>query len=129
MAEVRATTDTYRSGNNGPSRVASGLNILAGIWVFISAWVFAGGGAGAVWNSIIVGILIVIFAAIRMSRSAPVWPAWLNVILGIWLIISPWIYGFALDSGRRTNDIIFGIVVIVLAIWSASTNRPEVLAP
>ena len=112
---------------NNAVRVASGLNILLGIWVIISPWVYGHPySVGSVWNSVIVGILIVIFAAIRFSGSPATWPSWLNVLLGIWLIISPWIYGYAGHNAREWNSIIFGIICIILAAWSAAANRPAV---
>jgi SPW repeat len=39
----------------------------------------------------------------------------LNVIAGIWLIISPWVIGY--DSGDATwNPIVFGALVVVFAL-------------
>jgi uncharacterized membrane protein len=42
----------------------------------------------------------------------------LNVLAGIWLIIAPWVLGY---SGRdpRWNDVVFGIIVGVIALIRA----------
>lgn len=115
----------YAHGHNTQVRTASGLNVLAGIWVIISPWVFGyGEHIGAAWNGVIVGIIVVILAAMRFSGAETTWQSWINFILGLWLIISPWLYGYAAtNDGLRVDSIIFGIVVAVLALWSAIASR------
>jgi len=107
-------------------KVASGLNFLAGVWIIISAWVYGAiYTSGSAWNSIIVGIVIAVLAAIRFfaPRSA-VGLSWINALLGIWMIISPWVYGYAATSaGRMWNSVIFGIIVLILGVWSAAATR------
>ncbi|HYE22715.1 MAG TPA: SPW repeat protein [Verrucomicrobiae bacterium] len=50
------------------------------------------------------------------------WQHWLNLLAGIWLIVSPYV-GFTSDA-MVTNMVVTGIVVAVLAIWGAlETNR------
>jgi hypothetical protein len=106
-------------------KVASGLNFLVGIWLIISPWVYGSiYRVGSAWNNIIVGIIIAIFAAIRFfSPRSAVGLSWINALLGIWMIISPWIYGYANNSARLWNSVIFGIIVLILALWSASATR------
>lgn len=47
------------------ARAASGINILLGVWLLVSPWVFdyRAAGLAAIWNSVIVGALIAVFAA------------------------------------------------------------------
>lgn len=119
--EMRTTgTDTSQV------KVASGLNFLAGIWIIISAWVYGAiYTSGSAWNSIIVGIIIAVFAAIRFfSPRSAVALSWINALLGIWMIISPWVYGYAGTNAARTwNSVIFGIIVLILGVWSAAATR------
>lgn len=125
MAEV-GTHPQYHEYHASQVRVASGLNFLAGLWVIISPWVYGHtGSVGSVWNDVIVGIIVAVLAASRFSGSRAVWPSWVNVLLGIWLIISPWVYGFAFHTARVTNSVIFGIVVIILGLWSVFAGRTE----
>lgn len=42
------------------------------------------------------------------------WARWANVILGIWLILSPFILGFAADQAVW-NNIIVGFLVLTFA--------------
>lgn len=51
------------------------------------------------------------------------WQNWVNVILGIWLIIAPFIFNF--DVAARWNSVIVGIVVAVLAYWANSLAQSK----
>jgi hypothetical protein len=102
-----------------PIRVASGLNFLAAIYLIISAWARGVGGGGTA-NAIIFGIIVAILAASRFSGARP-WAAWIDALIGIWMIISPWIYGYA-GSGWMWNSIIVGVIMLVLGVWSAKAK-------
>ncbi|MER3479444.1 MAG: hypothetical protein C4327_02900 [Meiothermus sp.] len=39
-----------------------------------------------------------------------------NLVLGLWLVLSPWILGYASTSAALWNGILVGIVVAVLAL-------------
>ena len=102
----------------------SWLNIVLGIWVIISPFVvqFAQLPA-AMWNNVIVGIVIAVLAIIRTSvPRQPGW-SWVNVILGIWMIISPFALG-VMTTAILWNNIILGIVIALVASGSASLKAP-----
>jgi len=102
-------------------KTPSGLNVLAGIWLLISPWVLAFNGLGnATSNNVILGIVIGVLAACRATGALPAWASWVNLILGLWVIISPWALGFSSNGTATSNDVIFGIIVAVLAVWSAN---------
>jgi SPW repeat-containing protein len=123
--------------HRGQVATASGLDVLAGIWLLISPFVLAfrsHGGAfnsnvtGAVTNDVVLGIVIGLLALYRTFNAANnVWVSWLNVLLGIWVLISPWVVGFSSMRIAMTNNVIMGIIVIILAGWSAlaSSASPE----
>ncbi len=108
----------------------STLNILAGIWLFVSPWVYMVYMAPNAWNNWIVGALIVIFGAIRYSnplsaRGASV----VNLILGAWTFASPWIYGYTGYTGRFANSLVVGFIVFVLAVYGASHGETHRATP
>jgi hypothetical protein len=110
--------------NVGAVKAASGLNLLAGIWLFVSPWVYGAYRAPNAWNSWIVGAAIVILAAIRLSAPSQMTGAsWLNCLLGIWAFISPWALGYTGNSGRFINSLVVGVVVFLLSIWSATSTH------
>ena len=114
---VTRNTATY-------GRAASTICLLAGIWFFVSPWVYGAAGSPNAWNSWIVGAVIFIVGAIRLSR--PVYSAglsWLNTVLGIWVFFSPWIYGYVGNTERLINSLCVGVIVFVLSVVSAMSSR------
>src|SRR5688572_20869108 len=52
------------------------------------------------------------------------WASWLNVLVGAWLVASPWMLGFAADDWAGTsNHVLIGGLVVVLAACSAVAPR------
>lgn len=108
---------------NDTARWASGVNIIAGFWLLLSPWIYStAANEGGVWNSFIVGIAVVIIAALRVFGVAPSWLSWVNVALGIWMILSPWIYNYSFNTSRLWNSIIIGIIIAALGAISATAE-------
>jgi VIT1/CCC1 family predicted Fe2+/Mn2+ transporter len=75
----------------------SALNILLGAWLIVSPFVLPFHHlAAAVWNDVVAGILIGLVALIRasISRDEP-GLGWCNTVLGTWVVVSPFVLGFA----------------------------------
>jgi predicted anti-sigma-YlaC factor YlaD len=107
---------------------ASGLNVLAGIWIIFSPWIFGYAGLpAAMWSSVVVGVLIAAFAALRASSPASS-PglSWFNALLGAWVIVTPWIFTYEENAAATWDKVITGAIVLCLALISASggTSHP-----
>ncbi|MFT3775783.1 MAG: SPW repeat protein [Minicystis sp.] len=106
--------DTYAS-----ARV---VNIILGLWLFISAfiWVHTSAQMNNAW---IVGVLAMAFAIIAL-RVPEV--RYLNTVLGVWLFISVW----ALPTENRStmwNHIIIGIAMFLASLspgYARDRTRP-----
>src|SRR5262249_7041950 len=95
------------------------VNVILGIWLFISPWVLGYSGAEAqAWNAWIVGVIVFVLSIASLAQFQK-WEEWINVLLGIWLILSPWILQFSTASRETTNAVIVGIIVGLLALSSA----------
>lgn len=46
------------------------------------------------------------------------WQLWLTGLIGIWVLLSPWVFTFPSSSGAMWNNVIFGAITIVLAVWT-----------
>lgn len=105
-------------------QVASGLNLLAGIWLIISAYVVYA-HESMMTNNVICGIAIAVLAAIRaFGAYEQSWLSWVNAAIGAWVIVSPWAVAGAPGPAGPThgmiiNNCITGAVAVVLGIWSA----------
>lgn len=100
---------------------ASGLDILAAIWLLISPFVLGFRYvASATTNDVIFGIIIGILAAIRFFGAyAASSLSWINAVLGLWILVSPWVLQYSYSAVATWNSVIVGIIIIVLASWSA----------
>jgi hypothetical protein len=112
-----AVTDAH------PALGASLLALFAGLWLFVSPWVYGAPGNSAAWNSWIVGALIFLFALIRRSQPAATKLSWLNSMLGIWVFVSPWVFGYTGTAGRFINSMCVGFIVFCAAIVAANSER------
>lgn len=100
-------------------RTASTLNILAAIWLIIAPFVLGFTGTAVATSSYIVGILVAVMAFIRVSTplQAP-WMSWVNGVLGVWTLLTPYIFGYFLAS-TAWSTVITGIIITGLGVWSA----------
>jgi len=103
------------------SRTATIINILLGIWVLISPWVLAFSFPAQLWNDVAVGGLIIILSGIQLAapwRNQGI--AWINFLLGLWLIISGFVLGPPAQPTYFWNQVIVGIVVAIVSIWGTA---------
>jgi hypothetical protein len=105
-------------------RLASGLNIVAGLWLIISPYGFGFHLLNPpFWNSVVVGCLVAVFATLRLVfpfRFPEI--SWINVLLGGYLVISPFLFGFADIAAALWNCVGVGIFFILMAAWSAAAG-------
>ena len=98
-----------------------GVTILLGVWILISPMVlgFAPSQRDVTWNSWVIGVVLLIVAAGRAAAQVPkVWQEAANLVLGTWLILSPWILAFAAHAPARNSTLVAGIVVAGLNLWA-----------
>jgi hypothetical protein len=99
-------------------------NLLLGAWLFVSPWVipYPSDAPNAAWNAHLLGAAIVIFAAVAVYMPR-MWEEGLNIVLGIWAIVSPWALGFASHRDVTMNVVIVGIAVTALAAWAVMRDK------
>jgi hypothetical protein len=125
LKEFSAMNDADHRAKVG---IASGINVLLGIWLIFSPWLYGYviEGVGNKWNSALVGSLITICAALRYSAPQHyVGLSVVNAALGVWCVLSPWIFAYSTDTGRSWSSVILGIVVIALAAFSGCFGAKE----
>jgi SPW repeat len=101
---------------------------LLGFWLWTSPWLLQFDlELRATLTAVITGIVIVFVERMTLYFYR-VWEEWINVILGVWLIICPWILSISV-SAARDNFVVVGLLVMALSfyeIWEArhqSRNR------
>ena len=105
----------------GQVRTLSGLNVLAGIWLIIAPFVLHYGSSGNTWQEVVFGIIVGVLGIVRWAAPNLTWPSWTNLVIGIWLIIAPWVIP-GTTAAARWNEAIVGIIVAILAYGSAEAT-------
>jgi hypothetical protein len=42
---------------------------------------------------------------------------WLPIIIGAWILISPWLLGFSDISLAKWSDVLCGLVLVMVGVW------------
>jgi SPW repeat len=119
---------TATRDHSGQVRTASGINLILGIWLIISPWIYgyAANQSAPATSSVIVGILVLIFSGLRYNMPhGRTGLSWVNIVLGVWTVLSPWIFSFVDSTAYVVNSVVVGCVVAALAIWSGSATVAE----
>ena len=95
---------------------------VLGLWLMMSPRVlhFAAVHADAVWNTWVLGAAVILITAVSrylLDERNP-WEDMACAALGLWLMVSPWVLGFAAHETERSNSVIVGCLVTVLALWA-----------
>ena len=130
--QTNATGIETRGDNTrlGAIKADGTICLLAGVWFFVSPWVYGAAAQPNAWNSWIIGGFMVLFGILRISRPAySTALSWCNMVLGIWTFFSPWIYGYTGNGGRFINSLCIGVIVFVFSIASANMARRAHVVP
>ncbi len=113
--DERTTTPTGRPGL---------INVLLGIWVIISPFLLSFSEiSSAMWCNVATGAVVGIIGLIRASPLQQREWSWTNVVLGIWLIASPFVLDF-FDQVALWNNVLVGIMIALVAWANATRNAP-----
>jgi hypothetical protein len=103
------------------------VNLGFGLWVMVSPWTIAhvmgsldsstGMTEAIMWNHYATGAAVVLLTAAALGSSRQ-WEEWLNIALGIWLLVSPWVIGFTTSAALMLNAAVVGGLIVVFAGWS-----------
>ncbi len=108
------------------ARLCDVANLILGAILFFSPWMFGFEAVKASENANIAGIIIAILAIAALAAFA-IWEEWLNLIVGLWTLVSPWLLGFQ-GPKAMTVTVVIGAAVAILAaieLWIMSQNPPR----
>lgn len=114
------------------ARTASLAVFVAALWFFVSPWAYYGvSDEVSARNCWIVGALMIAFSGARLWQPRRLRAAsYVDLALGIWVVISPWIFGYVNNTGQLVNSLCVGAVVIAFSIVAIRNSRgsglPEV---
>lgn len=104
-------------------RVQIWIDLVLAVLLFISPWALNYAGVStAAWNAWVLGVVVAVLAVLALTQYAQ-WQAWLTAILGIWVLIAPWVLGFSNVGGALWSHVILGILIALVALWRAWEDR------
>jgi hypothetical protein len=101
----------------------SWVNFILGLWLIVAPFVLLYRGiSAALWDNIIVGIIIAVLAGWRALGKESVRmtvTSWVVALLGLWTIIAPFVLHYAGNASAMWNGVVVGIAVAILATYRA----------
>lgn len=89
-------------------------NLVLAIFLLIPPWLFARANQTAAIDLRLSGAAIAILSLAAIVAFSK-WKEWVNLLLGFWLIVSPWLLGFAHTRAMHIS-IAAGAVVMYLSL-------------
>jgi hypothetical protein len=90
-------------------------NLLLAMMLFASPWYFARASQTAAVDLRMSSAAIAILSLAAMVAFSD-WEEWVNLLLGIWLIASPWVLGFAHTSAMHFSIGVGAAVTFLAAL-------------
>lgn len=100
-------------------RWQDGLMIVLGLWLIISPFTlqYPDYMGIAALSSYVFGVAVILFAALALARPQ-MWEEWVNLALGILLILSPFALRFDDIVVARWNHVVLGLLICADALWA-----------
>lgn len=103
-------------------RVCDVLNLILGGFLVASPWLFGFASGVQSQNAIISGLIIAVLSIAALAAFAQ-WEEWINLAVGFWVLISPWVLGFSGTTAMRVCVIVGLIVAVIAAVELWMENR------
>jgi SPW repeat len=107
------------------------LKLILGAFLFATPWIYHFGTTAAdSRNAWLLGAAIVVLSIAALAAFAA-WEEWATLILGLWVLISPWVLGFSAAVTAMRVHVTVGAIVAALAafeLWLMHQSPPRVTA-
>jgi len=99
-------------------KALSWINFILGLWLIVAGFILSGGAGPVMAEEIVLGIIIAVLAIASVGSRNPAIP-WAVAVAGLWTLLAPAFMNYGMHAASRTNDIVVGIIVLVLGIADA----------
>jgi|WetSurMetagenome_2_1015567.scaffolds.fasta_scaffold382971_1 hypothetical protein len=100
------------------------VNLAMGMWMLVAPMFIVFSrihGTASIWTAMWTSWLfggVIIFYSESANHFRQPWKETFHVIIGLCLMISPWILGYATEVAFTRNAVIIGLATTALAIWT-----------
>jgi uncharacterized membrane protein YfhO len=113
------------TANTNSKRPQDFFNLIIAACLFISPWLFGFvGEAMPTRNAWIVAVVLALVASAALSAFAE-WEEWMNLVLGLWLMVAPWMLGFTGSLYAFWTHMILGMLTAAVSAWAVWDYRHE----
>src|SRR5215469_12037780 len=97
--------------------------LLIGVWLCASPWLLQLDDPAAMQNFVAVGFLVII-GELFTFYTLRFWEEWINIVLGAWLLVSPWAMAFT-SPAATTSAVVVGLLLLALSFYEMWDDRPR----
>lgn len=114
-----------RQDRNMAARVCSFFCWMAALWFFVSPWAYFGvSDQDSGWNAWIVGAVMVLASMVRFIQpEGTTGFSVVNAVLSVWVLISPFVFGYTSDTAHLVNTLAVGAVTLSFSILSLLVSK------
>jgi hypothetical protein len=99
-------------------KALSWVNFILGLWLIVAGFALSTASRPVMAEEIVLGIIIACLAAVSATRPSAL-ISWLVALAGLWTLLAPAAMNYAGVMTSRANDIVVGVIVLVLGIANA----------
>jgi len=104
------------SGRGGKS-VQDWTNLICGVLLFISPWALGFVGDMTVARTAWIGGVVIAVMGVAALVQFAEWEDWIALIVGVLMIIAPWVLGFAAMTYAAWTFVVLGLIVAIASFW------------
>jgi len=96
--------------------------LLLAIWLVVSPFVmgYPSDSPPAI-NAFIAGAIMGALAAFDLYKTYA-WAVFLNIIVGVWVAVSPWLVNTMPDEAMSASMLLVGLATVILGLWELRTD-------
>jgi SPW repeat len=98
------------------------LNALLAICLLVSPWLLGTPWSSFALNIVVCGSLVLAVSVIAFKLKRSVASSWLTAVLGVWLVMSPWMFGYVASVPQAWSCIVIGGLHATVASWSLTSR-------
>jgi hypothetical protein len=86
-----------------------------GAWLILSPWILMYWPETPALRDAVISAFILLLVEVVTLSAFRIWEEWLNVVIGLWLVISPFVLSVS-STTAITNFVVVGALVVILAL-------------
>jgi hypothetical protein len=98
------------------------INVILGLWLLLGSFIGKFGTIASKSSDVILGFFLC-FLSIQLAipTEETRWMNLLTGLIGIAAIVAPWVFDYSDNGSATTNNIIVGILIILVSAWGYMT--------